>query len=137
MSEKYTFPSAEWLEKYIELLNANKAYEDAAKTWEGDFVFEITPDGNLKETQRFYLDLWHGKCRSGHMLAAGEEKDSAYVYSGKYTNWIKLIEGHIGPIKGLMTRHFNLKGNMAAVMKAVKAALELVKTAAEVPTEFI
>ena len=41
MTEKLLFPSDEWIEKYIEALNNNPRYEDAAKTWEGDFIFPI------------------------------------------------------------------------------------------------
>ena len=62
MGDELIFPSEEWVAKYKELLNANAAYEDAAKTWEGDFVFEVT-DHKI----RFYLDLWHGKCREARM----------------------------------------------------------------------
>ena len=138
MSEKkIVFTSDEWIKKFMEILNTNEEYEKAAKTWEGDFIFEILSGGNLREPARFYLDLWHGKCREAYMLAPNEEKDTAYIYSGIYPNWIKLIEGKIDPIRGLLTRHFKLKGNMAKVMRAVKAALELVRTANLVPTEFV
>ncbi|MFX0090613.1 MAG: SCP2 sterol-binding domain-containing protein [Candidatus Hodarchaeota archaeon] len=136
MTEKYLFPSEEWAKKFMELINANEEYAKAAETWEGDFVFELTPDDRLKETKRIYVDLWHGKCRNAYLMASDEEKETEYVYSGPYENWLKLIEGKIDPIKGLMMRKFKLKGNMAKVLKAVKAASELVKTAASVPTEF-
>ena len=39
------FGTAEWLDEYRKVLNENKAYEDAAKTWEGDFVFIVEPSG--------------------------------------------------------------------------------------------
>jgi hypothetical protein len=32
------FPSEEWVKLYMEQLNANKNYEEAAQTWEGDFL---------------------------------------------------------------------------------------------------
>ena len=35
------FPSEEWIKLYMEQLNANKSYEEAAKTWEGDFLFVV------------------------------------------------------------------------------------------------
>lgn len=137
MTEKYLFPSNEWAKKFMELINANEEYAKAAATWEGDFVFELTPDGNLKEIVRLYVDLWHGKCREAYQMAPDEQKETEYVYSGTYGNWLKLIEGRIDPIKGLMQRKFRLKGNMAKVLKAVKAAAELVRTASKVPTEFL
>ncbi len=135
--EERVFPSEEWIEKYVQELNANDAYEDAAKTWEGDFIFQIDPDGEVVEkTIRFYLDLWHGKCREGRM--AGSDDDAEYVYAGPYGNWKKLIKGEIDPIKGLMSRKFKLsKGDMGKVMRATKAAAELVTTASNIPTKFM
>jgi len=62
------FPSDEWINKFKEELNKNKAYEDAAKNWEGDFLFIITPDDGLNEEFTFYVDLWHGKCREALLL---------------------------------------------------------------------
>ncbi|MHA2018594.1 MAG: sterol carrier protein [Promethearchaeia archaeon] len=129
------FGTEEWIKAYLEKLNANKAYEESAKTWEGDFVFVIEPEGNLDHELRFYVDLWHGKARSGKLLKPGEEVDSEFVFSGKWGNWEKLIDGKLDPIKGLMARKFKLKGDMKKVMRAVKAAKNLVKTIIMVDTE--
>ncbi|MHA1480409.1 MAG: SCP2 sterol-binding domain-containing protein [Candidatus Thorarchaeota archaeon] len=133
MSDDLLFPSEEWVKKYWELLNANAAYKDAAATWEGDFVFSvIMPDGSK---ERLYLDLWHGDCREAHVAAPDE--DAEFVYEGTLANWVKLIAGEIDPIKGLMSRKFKLpKGDMGKVMRATKAAAELVLTAQRVPTKF-
>ena len=129
------FGTAEWLEVYINTLNNNKIYEESAKTWEGDFLFVITPSGNLDHEVRFYVDLYHGKARSGYALAPGEEKETAFVFSGPWRNFEKLIDGKLDPIKGLMTRKFKLKGDMKKVMRAVKAAQNLVKTIQMIDTE--
>jgi putative sterol carrier protein len=130
------FPSEEWAKLFMEQVNANKKYEDAAKTWEGDFLFIVNPDPELKEPATLYVDLWHGKCRNATLLKAGEEKKAAYVYSGPYGNWKKLINKQIDPIQGLLTGKFKLQGDMGKVLRAVRAAKELVETAGKVPTEF-
>ncbi len=41
------FPSDEWIKTFKEELNKNKTYQEAAKDWEGDFLFVITPDEDL------------------------------------------------------------------------------------------
>ena len=136
MGDELEFPSAEWIEKYMEILNKNAAYEDAAKTWEGDFVFEVTADGTIvKEPIRFYLDLWHGKCREARM--AGPDDKAEFVYAGPYKNWRDLFDGKIDPIKGIMARKFKLDGDMGKVMRYTKAALELVATTRQIPTKFL
>ncbi|MFQ6126460.1 MAG: SCP2 sterol-binding domain-containing protein [Candidatus Heimdallarchaeota archaeon] len=129
--DKVIFPSQEWVEKFVEKVNSNKEYEKAAKDWEGDFLFVIEPDGTggLTETMTMYCDLWHGKCRKAFVVTPETgTPESEYEYRGKYSNWIKLLKGEIGPIKGLLARKFKLKGNMAKVLRAVKAAQELVRS---------
>ena len=129
------FGTEEWVQAYMETLNANKEYEESALTWEGDFIFIVEPSGGLDHEIRFYVDLWHGKARSGRQLKEGEELETEFVFSGPWLNYLKLIEGKLDPIKGLMTRKFKLKGDMKKVMRAVKAAQNLVKTILMVDTE--
>jgi putative sterol carrier protein len=131
------FPSIEWVKEYSQKLNESKSYEEAARTWEGDFLFVVTPDEGLDKEYFVYLDLWHGKCRDAKLLENRDEKSVEYVYEGPYSNWKRLIRGEIDPIKGLMTRKFRLRGNMLKVMRATRAASELVSTAKMVQTEFV
>ncbi len=121
----------------MEKINANKEYEKAAKDWEGDFLFVVKPEGNLKEEVAFHVDLWHGKCRSARMVTPEEGVKPAFTYEGPYGNWLKLIDKEIDPIRGLLTGKFKLKGSMMKVMRYTKAAKLLVETAGEVPTEFL
>ena len=130
------FPSEEWIKLFKDALNSNAAYEDAARTWEGDFLFVVQPDSNLQQQAVFYVDLWHGKCRDAAMLRQDETKQTAFVYEGPYGNWIKLINKELDPIQSLLTGKFKLKGDMLKVLRAVRAAKELVETAGKVPTEF-
>jgi putative sterol carrier protein len=131
------FPSEEWIKMFKEEVNKNEAYAEAAKDWEGDFLFVATPDEKLEEEVIFYVDLWHGKCREAYKISSRDEKKTEFIYEGKYGNWVKLIEGEIGPIRGLLTRKFKLTGSMAKIMRYTRAASELVGTASKVPTEFL
>lgn len=131
------FGSEEWVVAYKDALNANKDYETAAATWEGDFVFEVTPDGNLDHEIRFWMDLMHGKALDAKLLTDKDDHaDAAFVATGKYSDYLKIINKEIGPIKAIMMRKLKLKGNMAKVMRAVEAAKQLVNTIGLVDTEF-
>ena len=130
------FGTEEWLKAYMEKLNNNEAYAEAASWWEGDFVFIIQKDGPLDHDMYMWIDLWHGKARDGKILKSPDEVDAAYIYEGPYSNFVKLVEGKLDPIQGLMTGKFKLKGDMAKVMRAVKAAQELVRTITLTETEF-
>jgi len=131
------FPSEEWINLFKDAVNKNEAYADAAKDWEGDFLFIATPDDKLDAETVFWVDLWHGKCREVGVVPSRDAKKTEFIYEGKYGNWVKLINGEIGPIRGLLTRKFKLTGSMAKIMKYTRAASELVGCASKVPTEFL
>ena len=128
------FPSDEWIKIFKEELNKSKAYEKVAKTWEGDFLFVITPDEELKEEVTFYVDLWHGKCRDAFLV--NEEKTAAFVFKGPYSNWKKVINKEIDPIRGLIRGMFELEGDSKIILDQTRAAQELVNTASTIPVEF-
>lgn len=47
MTERYVFPGEEWFEEFVRTLNESESYADAAKNWEGDFLFIIEPGKGL------------------------------------------------------------------------------------------
>jgi len=49
------FPSDEWIKTFKDELNKNKTYQEVAKEWEGDFLFVVTPDEELKKKPCFIL----------------------------------------------------------------------------------
>lgn len=131
------FPSHEWIIGLCEQLNKSEAYAEAAKNWEGDFYFVVEPGGPVKEQVMLYMDLYHGKCREAHGVTDPAEKSPAFVMSAGYDAWVKVLKAQLDPIQGLMTRKLKLKGNQVMIMKNVKAAQELVKCCALVPTEWV
>lgn len=132
------FGTPEWLDAYVKTLNANKAYEEAAATWEGDFLFIVSADpaAGIKQEVVMWMDLWHGKCRGYQMVPNRQTKKAAFIYEGPLANWKEIIEGRLDPIKALLTRKMSLTGDRAAVMRATRAAKELVRTAQMIKTTF-
>ena len=133
---KVKFGSAEWIQALQNDLNSSQAYEEAAKTWEGDFYFIVDPEGEIKEPIYLYMDLWHGKCRESFVAENKNVKTPAFVMSGPYSKWKKVVMAQLDPIQALMTGQLKLKGNMVMVMKNVKAAQEIVRACTRIDTEF-
>ena len=50
--------------------------------------------------------------------------------------WEKVVTKKLDVIQGLLTRQIKLKGNMAMIMRNVKAAQELVECCTHIETEF-
>jgi len=59
-----------------------------------------------------------------------------FLISGPVSAWKAIAEKRIDPIKAIFTRQISLKGNMAKVLKNVKAAQELVNCTTKFETEF-
>ncbi|MCL4329269.1 MAG: SCP2 sterol-binding domain-containing protein [Candidatus Thermoplasmatota archaeon] len=131
------FPSDQWVSEYAEKLNESKEYEEAGKTWEGDLLFVIKPEEAGKGEECIYLDLFHGKCRGARFIPAGKDPPkTAFRYIGKMSNWRKLMNNEIDPIKGILTGKFKLEGSMMKIMRYSKAAKVMVDTVSKVPTEY-
>ncbi len=132
----YQFPSDAWVKALMEDLNRSEAYAEAAKTWEGDFYFIVGPGGTLDKTAILYTDLWHGKCREAYLVTDESAKTPVFRMSAPVATWKKVLTKKLDPIQGLVTGQLKLRGNMAMVMKSVKAAKELVESCTRVETEF-
>lgn len=131
----YKFPSNEWIKALMDELNRSPAYAEAAATWEGDFYFLADMPGADKPAV-LYMDLWHGKCRDAYLVTDESAKTPAFRMSAPLETWKKVLTKKLDPIQGLMTGQLKLKGNMAMVMKSVKASKELVEACTRVPTEY-
>ncbi|MFX0017175.1 MAG: SCP2 sterol-binding domain-containing protein [Promethearchaeota archaeon] len=136
--------SEEWTQAYMKAINANPNFKAAASWWEGDFIFIVEPVGNLDHEIKFFIGFYKGDCTGTKVLAPGEEYDilppnspsrplkegekvgAEFVFSGPYDNWVKVLKKKLDPIQGLMAGKFKLVGNMAKVMRATKAAQEMV-----------
>ena len=82
------------------------------------------------------MDLWHGQCRDAVYTTDANFKTPEFKISAKHDQWVKVLQGKLDPIQGMMTRQLKLDGNLIKVMQNVKAAQELVGCATKVDTEF-
>jgi len=137
------FGTPEWAEAYQKAINDNPNYKDAAGPegfppdgWEGDFLFIVEPSGNLDHEIRMFVGLYHGECTGARIVKEGEKVDAEYVYSGPYDAWVQVLKKELDPIRGLLAGKFKLKGDMAKVLRATRAAQELVVSTTMIDTEF-
>jgi putative sterol carrier protein len=133
------FPSEEWMTIYRERINASEEYREAAATWEAPiaFAFEAEPDRGVPEDLWALLDLWHGECRDARMLAPAEGERAPYVIRAPYSRWKEVLRGDLDPVKGMMQGKLRLQGDLATIVRYVRAANELVHLTTQVPTQFL
>ncbi len=130
------FPSDAWIKAMMADLNESNAYLEAAKNWEGDFFFIVEPGGTLDKTVTLYMDLFHGKCRDAYAVGQTDGKVPAFRLSGPVATWKKVMTKKLDPMQAMMTGQLKLSGNMATVMRNVRAAKELVESCTRIDTEF-
>ena len=151
------FATPEWADAYVEALNANQNYREAAGPsgfppdgWEGDFIFVIEPSGDVKEEILMWIGLYHGECTGARILgkdekfqviksgekAEGDAIGVEFTYAATYDNWVKILKQELDPIRALLGGQAKLQGDMAKVMRATKAAQEMVATTTKIDTEF-
>jgi putative sterol carrier protein len=133
------FPSDEWLTLYRDLINGSKEYRESSQDWEGDiaFVMEAEPDRGVPEDLVAWLDLWHGECRGARMITADEGDRAAYGIRAPYSRWREVLEGRLEPVKGMVQGKLKLRGDLAEIVRHVRAASELVRLTTLVPTDFL
>lgn len=130
------FPSAEWLKALEEKLNHDERYAQIARNWEGDLLFVILPQGNLKEEVRMYLDLWHGKCRASQMMPPSE-RQAAFVLTAPYEHFVSILQGRLDPMTAMMTSKLKVRGSMAYMMRHVPTVLDFVRCCREITQEIL
>jgi len=132
------FPSEEWLKGLEVSINSDKKYADVAKNWEGDLIFIIAPEGNLKEQITFYIDLWHGTCRKVDYNPSVESYPSpAFTLSATYSNITAILSGKLNPMTAMMTSKLKVKGSMGYMMRNVPTVLDFVRVAQESTDEIM
>jgi putative sterol carrier protein len=131
-----SFPSDAWIKTMMEDLNASSAYFESARNWEGDFLFVVEPGGNLTTAMGLYMDLHHGKCRDAFAVEDINGKSAAFRLAGPVSNWKKVMTKKLDPIQAMMTGQLKLSGNMAIIMRNVRAAKELVESCTRIETDF-
>ena len=132
------FPSEEWLQGLERKLNSDRRYQEIAKNWEGDLLFFIEPDGNLKERLTFYLDLWHGTCRKVEYQPAPDSYPRAtFILTASYSNITAILTDKLNPMTAMMTSKLKVKGSMGYMMRNVPTVLDFVRVAKAVTTEIL
>ena len=127
-----------WFDAFIARINASDEYREAAADWEGDIAFlvEAEPDKRFPDDVWALLDLWHGACRSGTLVAPDEGAAAAFVISATYRRWKDVVRGELDPVRAMMQGKLRVRGDLPKILRYVQAAHELVVVCGAVPTRF-
>ena len=136
MAGAIPFGTDAWIKQLGVECNRSEAYREAAKNWEGDFYFIVDPDEQGQAPVTMYMDLYHGQCRQAYLVEDSTKQDPEFQIRGTMRVWQAIAQQKIDPVKALLTRQLSVQGNMAKIMRNVRAANELVNCTTKVDTKF-
>jgi putative sterol carrier protein len=132
------FPSADWLNALQGKLNSDARYNEVARNWEGDLIFDIQPGGNLAKAVTMYLDLWHGGCRNvDYAEAAPMERTARFILRSHYENFTAILLGRMDAMTAMMKSRLKVEGSLGYMMRDVPTVLDFVRCAREITTEIL
>ncbi len=78
-----------WADAWAGELRASDAYRQAAVTWEGSLVLEMTTgDADGDEADRaVFVDLWHGECRGARVATDDDRSAADYAIRADVATW--------------------------------------------------
>jgi putative sterol carrier protein len=132
------FPSSDWLEALVKIINHDGRYAQVAKNWEGDIFVVIDPDGTIKTQTSpvaFYLDLWHGTCRSSMYFdpLPNTTPEARFVFQATMNNIMKIFGGELDPMQAMLTRRLHVDGSMGYLLRNVPTVLDFIRCCRLVP----
>jgi putative sterol carrier protein len=136
----FTFPSPEWAAEFKKAVQTSTAYKQAAATWTFGPVALLTkadPALGLAEDVGMWLEIEHGNCSDVRVVTRAEAEKAPFCISGEYARWKSVLKKELDPIKAMMQKKLELKGQMTTIVKYVNASKELVECATRVPTAFL
>lgn len=118
------FPSKEWAEAAISLLNADVETAEAGMGWEGDFgvVIEAEP-GKLARAFVAHIEPDGGRVRRFRVLADPddlEEIEPAYVARAPYSVWKALLQGTLDPVEAVLRRRISVQGDVQPLIERAR-----------------
>ena len=132
------FPSSEWLHALCTKLNQDGRYNHVARNWEGDILFDISPDGNLKSPITMYLDLWHGQCRAAEYNPAPTAyAEPRFTLRSEYGNFASILTSKLDPMTAMLSNRLRVEGSLGYMMRNVPTFLDFVRCAREITTDIL
>ncbi len=136
-----TFPSKEWCEHAIRLVNEDAEAKQAGAGWEGDFgaVVEAEP-GRLSRHFAVHIVPKDGVVVKWKVLPDPddlEEIEPAYVARAPYSVWKGLLCGTLDPLEAVLKRRIAMSGDLQPVIERMKYKVIAVRLFAQLETTFV
>src|SRR5262249_7340804 len=111
----FTFPSPEWATELKGQIEGSEGYRAAGAGWTHGpvaFVVKADPQIGVPEDIGVWLDLHQGHCRDARVIDRAEAEKAPFCIAGEYARWKAVLKSELEPIKAMMQKKLELKGQM-------------------------
>ena len=117
------FPSEEWLDDYVDRINASPEYREAAATWEGDVGLRLRARARQGRA-RGDLGMAGPLARRvpGRLDTTSTEEGgkARFIIRAPYSRWKEVIRKELDPVKGMMQGKLKLRGDLPTIVRYVQ-----------------
>lgn len=118
------FPSKEWCEEAIRLVNSDPESVEAGAGWDADIgvVIDAEP-GKLAKAFVAYCKPKDGRIHQFKVLVDPDDLDEfepAYLAKGPYSMWKGLIRGTVDPVEAVIRRWIAVEGDVQPLIERMK-----------------
>lgn len=118
------FPSREWAEAAIALVNADRETAEAGAGWEGDFgvVIDAEP-GKLQRAFVAHIVPEEGRVKQLKILVDPDDLDEiepAYLARAPYSVWKALLLGTLDPVEAVLRRRIAVQGDVQPLIERAR-----------------
>ena len=135
------FPSKEWCEEAIRLVNADPEVPEAGAGWQGDFGAIVEPEaGKLTRPFCVHVTPRNGRIEQFKVVPDPDDFDEiepAYLARAPYSVWKQMIRGELDPMEALMKRRIALRGDVQPLLERVRYAGIGLRVLAGLETKFV
>jgi putative sterol carrier protein len=135
------FPSKEWCEDAVRLLNDDPERSLAAQGWQGDIgVIVDAEPGKLARAFVVHVVPRDARIEKLRVLDDPDDLDElepAYLARAPYTVWKQLLQGSLDPVEAVLRRRIALKGDLQQVIERLRFKGIADRLLSELKTEFV
>ncbi|WP_309896132.1 hypothetical protein [Archangium sp.] len=135
------FPSKEWCEDAVRLLNDDPERSLAAQGWQGDIgVIVDAEPGKLARAFVVHVVPRDARIEKLRVLDDPDDLDElepAYLARAPYTVWKQLLQGSLDPVEAVLRRRIALKGDLQQVIERLRFKGIADRLLGELKTEFV
>ena len=118
------FPSKEWVEEAVRLVNSDPEAVHAGVGWEGDFgaVVEAEP-GKLSITFSVHVVPKDGRIDRLRVVPDPDDFDEiepAYLARAPYSVWKGLLTGTLDPVEAVLQRRIKVEGDLQPLLERLR-----------------